>query len=161
MARPFGSKNSYFAPRQRGASAANWKGGRVVTPYGYVLVFVGGQKRYTFEHELIAEQALGHPLPASAVIHHVNEIKTDNRGANLVMCQDDAYHVELHRKLRVLRAGGDPWRDRLCCTCRMPRPAPLFYRQRTKEKAFNPAGYTSICGDCARECARRRRKRAA
>lgn len=40
------------------------------------------------EHILIAEKALGKHLPDKAEVHHVNEIKTDNRNENLVICQD-------------------------------------------------------------------------
>jgi len=120
-------------------------------------------QRYRFEHELIAEKALGHALPPSACVHHINTIKTDNANSNLVICPDAGYHFELHRKMAVRRAGGNPWRDRLCCKCHAPRPATEFYRQRRKISGFNPHGYVSICGACgrARQAARRQRLAAA
>jgi hypothetical protein len=121
-----------------------WKGGRRLSAEGYVMVYVGGTPLYVFEHVLVVERALGHPLPLGAVIHHVNGNKTDNRGANLVICPDDAYHVELHRKLRVLKAGGDPHRDRLCCQCKLAKPADVFSRKRTG------GDYSSVCAACAR-----------
>lgn len=132
----------------------HWKGGRRLSRSGYVMIRLEDEKRYVFEHVLVVEKALGHSLPAGAVIHHQNENKADNRGANLVACQDDAYHVELHRKLRVLRAGGDPWTDRLCYRCGLPKPCEHFYAQSTKASPFNPTGCSSICAPCGR--ARRR-----
>jgi len=118
----------------------HWKGGRRLSGDGYVMIRVVGA--YKFEHVLVAERALGHALPPGAVIHHHNEDKTDNRGANLVICPDDAYHVELHRKMRVLRAGSNPWTDRMCCICKQPRPTALFY------KVSAGRGYGTVCHPC-------------
>jgi hypothetical protein len=65
-------------------------------------------------HVQIAAAALGRTLPRGAEVHHVNGDKWDNRHSNLVICQDRAYHALLHRNLRILRAGGDPFRDSHC-----------------------------------------------
>lgn len=157
MGRPVGSKNSYRVVRQRGAGAANWKGGRRLSPAGYVLIFVGqAESMYRFEHDLVVERALGHRLPPGAVVHHADTVKANNRNDNLVACQDDAYHVELHRKLRVLRAGGNPWTDRMCCLCRKPKPATAFSKSRASR-----SGYGSFCAECGRERQRQRRAAAA
>src|SRR5687767_6920532 len=70
------------------------------------------------EHTLIAEHALGKPLPEGAVVHHINGIGTDNRPENLVVCQDRAYHMLLHERTRVLRLGGLPGLERWCPGCK-------------------------------------------
>lgn len=57
-------------------------------------------------YRAIAERALGKPLPATAVVHHVNEDWTDNRNENLVICENNAYHLFLHRRLRRYKACG-------------------------------------------------------
>ena len=144
--------------KRTGADGRNWKGGRRLSSTGYVQVFIGGTAKYELEHVMVVETALGHELPVGAVIHHHNQKKTDNRGCNLVVCQDDAYHVELHRKIRVLRAGGNPWTDRLCFRCKTAKPAAVFYGQRDHVSPYNPLGYSSICAPCGRE---RRRERTA
>jgi hypothetical protein len=74
----------------------------------------GGHVR---EHIVIAERVLGKPLPAGAQVHHVNEDKMDNRPCNLVICEDQAYHQLLHRRMRALRACGNAnWRK--CSICK-------------------------------------------
>jgi hypothetical protein len=67
---------------------------------GYMVVRIGGVHK--FEHVLIAEKALGKPLPKGAQVHHLNERKGDNRNRNLVVCPDDAYHKLLHKRARDL-----------------------------------------------------------
>lgn len=59
-----------------------------------------------FEHVLIAERVLGRPLPNGVVVHHVNEMRTDNRQENLVVCTLE-YHALIHKRMRALAACGN------------------------------------------------------
>lgn len=59
------------------------------------------------EHIVIAELALGYYLPYRAVVHHVNGDTKDNSNSNLVICEDQAYHLTLHGRLDALRASGN------------------------------------------------------
>jgi hypothetical protein len=81
---------------------------------GYRTVCIDGEQR--LEHVVIAERALGRPLPPGAVVHHFNEIKSDNRNRNLIVCQDEAFHKLLHRRQRAFNACGhvDWVRCRFC-----------------------------------------------
>lgn len=83
----------------------SWHGGRMLLK-GYVAVRVG--KKYVREHVLVVEQALGRSLPAKAVVHHVDGCKTNNAPSNLVICEDQPYHLLLHRRQKALNACGDP-----------------------------------------------------
>lgn len=67
---------------------------------GYIVVRVAGQNK--FEHRLIAEKALGKPLPSSAQVHHWNEKRWDNRPTNLVVCPSEEYHRLLHKRAKDL-----------------------------------------------------------
>jgi hypothetical protein len=79
----------------------------------------------TRAHRIRAEKALGHPLPPKAVIHHADGTKSER--STLVICQDHAYHMLLHRRMRILKAGGDPNRgDRVCSRCHRAKPPSMF-----------------------------------
>ncbi len=114
----------------RGETHPTWNGGRNVTPEGYVRIRILGHG-YVFEHVMVAEAALGKVLPTNAVLHHVNEHRSDNRGANLVLCQDRAYHNLLHRRMRARAACGHAdWRP--CKFCReYDDPSRLFITSRS------------------------------
>ena len=71
-----------------------------------------------YQHRIEAEAALGHLLPMNAVVHHA--------GGTLVICQDQAYHMLLHQRMRVLALGGNPDTDRICCKCRQLTPGTAF-----------------------------------
>lgn len=96
---------------QSGERHPSWRGGRTRSR-GYVMVLAHGHPRagssnQVFEHILIAERALGRPLPAKHPIHHVDRDRSNNGPGNLVICQDDAYHKLLHKRQRALDACGD------------------------------------------------------
>lgn len=64
---------------------------RKLHPKGYVMVrvpehpksFRGG---WYYEHRLVVEAELGRVLEMYETVHHLNEIKTDNRELNLFVC---------------------------------------------------------------------------
>lgn len=68
---------------------------------GYREVYVNGIKKN--EHVVVAEKALGKPMPKGAVVHHVTENKADNLGDwKLVICPNQAYHALIHTRMREL-----------------------------------------------------------
>jgi hypothetical protein len=105
------------------------------------------------DHVVIAERALGHPLPAGAHVHHLNENGRDNRNHNLVICQDAAYHKLLHVRARVVRAGGNPDTQRICCYCHAPKDIGEFYNRHGQRR-------DSACIECSRTKARERQAKA-
>lgn len=122
-----GQPNRFVAghnsPRRRGAASPCWKGGRYVCPrFGYAFVHCPGHPSalangYAREHILVAERAIGRLLPDGAVVHHINGVRTDNRPANLVVCEDQSYHSLLHVRAAALQACGNPsWRR--CFRCK-------------------------------------------
>lgn len=125
-----------------------WKGGRCLDTSGYVLVSVGDGEQIR-EHILIAEKALGKPLPDGVVVHHHDGDRSNNDPSNLVICENNAYHMLLHKRQRVLDAGGDPNTHKLCWCCKRALP---FERFSTTTKTGD-----GLSGQC-RECTNVRRR---
>ena len=81
---------------------------------GYIGVSVNGRIRH--EHDLIAERTLGRALPKGVIVHHINEIRADNRNENLVICLNRRYHALLHLRIKALEeCGNASWRRCVYC----------------------------------------------
>jgi hypothetical protein len=109
-----------------------WKGGRTTTNKGhtvYQLVATTGHPRqvagrYVPEHVLVAEKALGHPLPEKAVIHHWDRNGLNNVGSNLLICEDQAYHELIHQRMTALETCGHAnWKRCIYCKDYAPSDA--------------------------------------
>lgn len=83
-----------------GKNNPNWKGG-VTVQRGYVLVLFSSRlTRYKKRARITAEHALGRELKPTEAVHHINQIRDDDRNENLLICSG-GYHIGLHNKLRV------------------------------------------------------------
>lgn len=99
--------------------------GRSVASNGYVLIRVGKShpladvRGYAYEHRLVASKKIGRWVISSEQVHHLNEIKTDNRSENLEVVSSIAEHRVFHRKgRRGLRMPGEPNVEVKCeCGC--------------------------------------------
>ena len=94
-------------------------------------------------HRLRAATALGKPLPPRAVVHHADGAMRHD--APLVICEDQAYHLLLHYRMSVVRAGGNPNTQKQCCTCRRILDFAKFGRNRAKRD-----GLRKQCQECRR-----------
>jgi hypothetical protein len=71
---------------------------------GYVFVFMPkhpfAKKGYIQQHRLIVEAKIGRYLTPEEVVHHLNEMKTDNRIENLMLFKNNREHIKFHTKLK-------------------------------------------------------------
>lgn len=132
--------------------------GEIVTPakQRYPVVKAQGNPRaralsLVYAHLLVAERALGRPVPLTAEVHHVDDDKTNNAPSNLVICEDRKYHQLLHVRTRVVKRGGNPNTHRLCTDCRLLKPFAAFNRAK-RDKAV---GLQSKCRQCQSSYAKR------
>lgn len=104
-----------------------------------------------YGHRVVVEQILGRPLAGEECVHHLNEIKSDNRPENLVVCPTQAYHLLLHARQRIVNAGGHPDKHRICAICRALLPKTDF--------TTNKQTWDGRFGNC-RKCENTRRRAA-
>ena len=85
---------------RKGEKGANWKGGKKKNRQGYILVLHPEHERadkngYVMEHIYVFEKETGIKVPNNCCIHHLNEIKDDNRIENLCLMLKSAHSTYL------------------------------------------------------------------
>lgn len=131
--------------------------GRCVDGRGYILIKMPNHARanirgYVKEHLLVAEKINGGPLPKEAVVHHLNHKTDDNRPGNLMICRDQAEHIEMHRRDRIISLGGNPKKEKQCDMCRRLLPFKDF------SKGAKACGLQGRCRECDHKLYLTRRK---
>lgn len=134
-----------------------WNGGRYVNSDGYVMVKADGHPRadtngYVRDHVLVVERAMGKPIGPEHPIHHVNGDREDNGNRNLVVCEDQVYHMLLERRQAALDACGHAGWMRCGYCGEWSDPEEMYLR---------PDGRSGFHSRCCREYQRRQRAEAA
>lgn len=81
----------------------SWKGGRRITPSGYVEVLMPDHHRarangYVFEHILVAEQKYGRKITRNEHVHHKDHNKQNNHPDNLEVLSPEEHNKKHVRK---------------------------------------------------------------
>lgn len=76
--------------RRMGPDNNNWRGGRTVTPAGYVLIKMpehpaADVRGYVYEHRVAMEAAIGRPVKPDERVRHRDNDPSNNDPANLVL----------------------------------------------------------------------------
>jgi len=144
---------------RNGANSSGWKGGITKKQDGRVLVFSPNHyKSYKYVQRsiYIAEKVFGKPLPSGAVVHHANCDHTNDKNNNLVICQDQGYHLFLHQRKRAYEASGNPsWRK--CAYCKKydaPDSMDIYVNKAT---GYDSVGHKHCRNKHNREYRRKRR----
>lgn len=97
-----GERNSNFGIF--GKDNSSWKGGRIKTSQGYILVWISHKSpflkmkidtnhNYIFEHRLIMAKRLNRCLESWEIVHHKNHIRDDNRVENLELLKRTDHQI--------------------------------------------------------------------
>lgn len=83
-----------------GKDASNWKGGKRTIGAGYVHVYqpnhpYSTKSGYVMQHRLIMEEKICRYLDPDELVHHINEIRDDNRIENLKL-MNKSQHQKHH-----------------------------------------------------------------
>lgn len=94
----------------KGSGNPKWKGGKYRATRGYVYVYSPNHpsstiQGYVMQHRLVMEQHLGRLLTSEEQVHHINEIKDDNRIENLKLMSGAAEHRVEHGKYESDQCG--------------------------------------------------------
>lgn len=88
---------------------------------------------YVYEHRLVVEQYLGRLLCKDETVHHLNDVKTDNRLANLVVISPFLHHW-IHNTSRGVKM------VRMLCVC-----GEVFSKEYRKTHLGKNTGKTTSC----------------
>ena len=102
--RPLASKRDdveWTDRRALGEANPNYNGGKYIDDKGYVRVLMpehpANIKGYIYEHRALYERYLERYLNRWESVHHINEVKADNRLENLFLCSIQE-HSAIHRE---------------------------------------------------------------
>jgi len=94
-------KGKYNHKHLVGKRSNNWRGGRIKTKEGYILIWnpnhPNNHNGYVSEHRLVMEKIIGRFLKSEEVVHHINEKLDDNIKENLMLFPNNGAHRNYHK----------------------------------------------------------------
>ena len=125
----------------KGSNHPMWNGGKRKDGYGYILVWKPNHHHasmlgYVKEHRLVYEEYYKCCLLKWGHIHHINEIKDDNRIENLILLSN-SQHRKLHGKIDMT--------DRICLLCKSTK---TFFKINKKYFVWYKFQHGFVCANC-------------
>lgn len=118
-----------------GEDSAAYGGGKYIDDKGYVKLLRPEHPKnirgYIYEHRAVMEEYLDRMLQPWETVHHINEIKTDNRVENLFLCTVQE-HSSIHREGKKLSES-----DRLRMSATAKKTKPHLVRRNLSKKIDN------------------------
>jgi len=85
--------------KHSGCNHYMWKGEKFKDNDGYIQIYNTSGKSRIPEHRLVMEKYLGRSLNKNELVHHINEIRDDNRIENLILLSIKE-HNNIHFKYK-------------------------------------------------------------
>jgi hypothetical protein len=103
----FCDRKCYYEWRKDITNHPRWNGGEVKM-LGYVFVKVkdhpyANAEGYVKRSRYVMEQAIGRYIEPEEVIHHINEVRDDDRLENLMLCSSSSEHHRVWHKTKSRR----------------------------------------------------------
>lgn len=88
--------------KEYGSNNPNWKGGVFKRRDGYIFQYCpnhpfASKNGYVLQHRLIMEKYIKRFLLPIEIVHHINEIRDDNRIENLQLLANLGEHNNIHK----------------------------------------------------------------
>lgn len=108
-----------------------------------------GQNGYVFrtpnvyEHRALVEELIGFKLTSKQIVHHIDENPLNNHPSNLIVCENQKYHLLLHARQDAINRGQNIKLQGHCGRCGLVKDKNQF--SKNKRMVF---GIHNICSKC-------------
>jgi len=104
------------------SESPSWKGEKIVSSHGYVKIKMpehpfSDANGWVYEHRIVMERKIGRYLLPEEIVHHKNEIKTDNSPDNLALAANIAEHKFFHRESSSNKRKPNESNTLVSCAC--------------------------------------------